>query len=1580
MAKKVNKKVVLIVLIVFGIMGLAAAGLGFKFLQERNPEYCLNKAQQTLEADDYQTAEKFFGRAVVFTKNDPEKIQRYFDLAEFHLIQNDRHEPNWRKALGCWSAVINIDPKHKEALQKLLDYFYEGADLGGAQLWKPVQEYSEKLLEVTPEGDPEYNKVLLAFARSNLAIAELGGTTTRQESLDEAVKDFNKLLEADPSDERLYLYLAQAAGVQAQIDEDRGLPNARRTANAKGLAYLEQAVAQNENNAAAWAQLFQFRLGVGDPNRIDALREEIAAKIRTLPPSVKLFMAQSASYDHTGQLGRREEMDCSIAAIREALRLEPDNVDAQLKLIYMLYRKGCNFEEPSLRQEAIETAEAALNLSDVRDIPGPRQSYRTQNRYRILSFLTRAYLEKALEARTAGKSESDITPWLSKAQSYSDSITQILGASEHLEVQKWQGIIALAEGKKELGLRTLYKAYQQAKALDRPNQPSQVDPFLCYILARQMSDEGLVGLRQEFLTNALFNRNSIGMEKPDAILDFCRILITTRSYPLAVRFVKEYETIYGVTAESRQIHLQAAAQGGFFEEAEEILEQMPADQADTLEGRFLLLQRKAASLRGQAADERDAAAKEKLEDQITAVEKDLWAVMQQLLETDPSRIRENDFLMLCRRQINQGNAAMIRPVVETYLKHSPQSFSVLLLRRELQEADPQAITAEQRQGYLLEVLQAQPDSVSRDLALGEHYLSSGQSETALNHFRRAYEKDKQSTAALRSYFEILLQTQAYDTAKELIQEARRLNIDGCEGGLLAAQLAFVQEDWAAALRRLEECLNLRPLLPEAYLLRSRVHLAQDNINGAVEAITTAVQMNPVNPSILVQWASILNERNRQLGSKVTQEQKQQALMSVRLALAFNSGNMELQSLYAELISEVNPLEGLAIRQRLFEIRPSTLYGIMLGNMAVRLSQQTDDSARREALMEIAGDAFKKAYELNPADEWGRNTYAEHLRRIGRGEEAVRLLESSSGSLWRFYLRDGQYEKAIEVLEKLHAENPDDYEVLQGLILAYQGQGDREKMKDYLGRILQKAATSQEELWVLQRYLDAGLADLIRDRMVSFEERYPDEPSILLLKGWHEMNSGNLEEALRLTNRFLENNTQHSGAWRLRGRIHRLMGQYREAVNALQRSKNINPEPGVQMELANVYLENKQVDVAIGELRDGMDQPQAPLQIRLMLEKLLKEQNRLTELKTFYRQTLEKYPESVFWLIRTGRFYLDQKDYALALPLMQKAWEQSRTSGPGNVEALDFYLETLFQSEQYDKLLSIANELVDGPFAPIVYAQLAQTQAKLGNTPLAVENYRKALDRAGNNGIILEGILTNLLGQIGPQVAVQWANEKISQDPASNPGRFILMKLAILTGQYNQAIEHLDRVIGSVGSEDPRWISYLQQKAEILGMAYVKTSDRQYLDDLTAAFEAILEKQPENVTVMNNLAYLLLDSNQQPQRALRYATEAVQRAPDNATFQDTYALALYRNDRPEEALKALLRSIQISEVSGEAVSWEVYKHQGMILEKLNKLTEALDVYQKSLDNPSTPEAERESLRQIIQGLTQTITQQSGNTGV
>lgn len=131
------------------------------------------------------------------------------------------------------------------------------------------------------------------------------------------------------------------------------------------------------------------------------------------------------------------------------------------------------------------------------------------------------------------------------------------------------------------------------------------------------------------------------------------------------------------------------------------------------------------------------------------------------------------------------------------------------------------------------------------------------------------------------------------------------------------------------------------------------------------------------------------------------------------------------------------------------------------------------------------------------------------------------------------------------------------------------------------------------------------------------------------------------------------------------------------------------------------------------------------------------------------------------------------------------------------------------------------------------------------------------------------------------------------------------------------------------------------------VAYEKTSDNRYLKAAIRDYESLLDKMPNNTTALNNLAYLLAQSNQKLSKALEYAKRAVELKPNDANFLDTYGYVLLKSGKNSEAAESLAAAIQ-QYGRGSNAPPEVYEHLGMAKEALGEKSQALAAYKRVLE--------------------------------
>jgi tetratricopeptide (TPR) repeat protein len=1568
MAKKLNTTVAVIViaLVILGIGGIAGL-LVYRHIH-RDPERALVKAREALDAGDYRRAESLFGRAYIFGKTDAFQLERLFELADFHLIHNDQHEADWSKALGCWKQVITNDPGNLEARRKLLDFYFTAADAGDPRLWKDVRENTTEIMKVMKNKGIEPDKTLLkTHARALLSIAERGETTNRREVLQESTDVLNRLVEAEPRDEELYLLLAQASVLDGRLGQLSGMIKAEERGREKAEEWLKTGIEKADNKAAAVANMFLHKRQTlaGDPNQLITMRTDIEQYSRQIEPNAKFWQVISLFYEIPAA-APQAELNRAIEAIRQARQLEPQNVEYAIQMVRYLYRKGMAYNDPASVDDAIQLATDALAFPNAQNIPGPLAGRNRNYRYVLNTFLADAYLRKAMV------DPSDET-WVARAEPLITEINSFVGSMENPVAEKYQGLLAFAKGERQKGIRLLYKNYERVKALDKPGEFSNVDPLVCVVLANAMKEENQLGPQREFLETAMRSNSPFMLQNPDLVLDYAEILAKLGGWAAASQVAGDYQNRYGASERSVRLLIEAAIGQGKFETAVELLESANLPKPLELKLELQMALQQASALQREVASD---LSKDKPEltaeqaEQLNQYRQQRNDKLNQLLQQSPEAVDPQTLSAICGDLIRNGQAAQAAAFIDLYLPSHPDVLSLKVLRAQAATPDPLNLSQEAFAALQENVYQQIANAQTKAVALSQFYRGQKHYDKAQQALNQLSGQAAEDAAVLLERFDLAIETEDIAAAEGLLRPLRLKNADGFEGTLLNARLEILKKNYPLAIRRLDECISLQPLGSTPYFLKSQIYQQQENYQAACENAQKAAQMNPLNPLYAKHVASVLFARNSALGSKVTIEQRNEAERAIAAAMFLNPSEWQLQSVYAESIQLQAPDRAFLIRQRLLESYPNASNAVMLGNMALRMAQSEWDTAKKSGLIEQAGKAYAKAIALDPDFQPAVEAYADYQQMTGNPEEAMKIISNDENMLWKFYLRNGQFDKAAELLVRMHEANPNDAMLLRGLIMTAEGMGDRAGLKGYLDQLAAVDKSKETELLILQKYLDYGYSAEAEQRLTGFKERHPEEKAALLIEAWTKMTRGELNEAMSLTNRYLESDTNHGGAWRLRGRLFRLMNQPRKAIDDLQRSKTLADTPAIRMELASVFLEARQSAAAIGELATGLQDAQAPVQMRLMLETIYQQSNLSGDLEKLYAETLAKYPQSVFWHSRAGQYLMKRGNLTAARTLLQKAWDLSVEQGVGDPGVLSNILDCLYQNKQYDEAFSLASGQIDTALAPVAYAYMGQILVQKDQKARATEHFFTSLDKVGTNEMLQDVTLTRMLDSVGEQPVHQWISKQLEANPSSISAHLVASRLAEKKELFNKAIEPIDQCLKIAGKDNPAWIAFALKKANLLVQAYSKTADRAYLSQSIELFRSILEQQPENPSLLNNMAYLLADNDQDLEVALEYARKAHQRDPGNAVYLDTYALAQCKTGDYETAEQNLLRAIQLYQVTQQDVPWDIYKHLGMAREGMGKAQQAVEAYRQALESATgAPDPEKQKLQQTIDKLQQ-----------
>jgi tetratricopeptide (TPR) repeat protein len=233
-------------------------------------------------------------------------------------------------------------------------------------------------------------------------------------------------------------------------------------------------------------------------------------------------------------------------------------------------------------------------------------------------------------------------------------------------------------------------------------------------------------------------------------------------------------------------------------------------------------------------------------------------------------------------------------------------------------------------------------------------------------------------------------------------------------------------------------------------------------------------------------------------------------------------------------------------------------------------------------------------------------------------------------------------------------------------------------------------------------------------------------------------------------------------------------------------------------------------------------------------------------------------------------------------------------------------------------------------------QSAVTQLSQGKYPEAEASFRKLAELEPDNSRGILGIADVWVAQKKVDEGFHLLQEESAKYPARPELHFGIGNLALRTAKYDLAIAEFQLVLDRV-DRNSKTASELYLR---IGEAYRLKGDLDFavtvfqqaqalqpanmviLNALAFTMESagqrqpaaeqyrkILELDPKNGTALNNLAFILADTNTDPTLALAYAHRARQLFPDQPTIIDTLGWVYLKLNRADDALPLFREVVQ-----------------------------------------------------------------------
>jgi len=982
-------------------------------------------------------------------------------------------------------------------------------------------------------------------------------------------------------------------------------------------------------------------------------------------------------------------------------------------------------------------------------------------------------------------------------------------------------------------------------------------------------------------------------------------------------------------------------------------------------------------------------------------------LLRQALAEDPEK--RTAAIYLIEAYIRQDKLEQAKQLVDEMLKESPEDKGLQRMKELVAIDDPvkrrerlremARELGEQRLAAAMEAAKEEKDPYLKAVRLFNQYWMRGDQKNARKYLMEAVKIDAKRATPLR--FGFALAVKDWELARKCVILAKNENLDGVNGLRYQGRFdnarswslanAGREEEAKASFEQSAKVLEqviaqlpndslARALLGEAYLWTARRAEAETQISRALK-------LNPRNPYALrarafQQWLSI-SERI----PFVEPEEASQFAQNVQMVFRqlrhddWLKGKMEWireqldKNKAIEEDKEGNAEDVVRMREKRRKEKPDDLWNLLRLAWVYENRSSVKDFDKAEQCYQQALEQKPIAPVLRPYLAFATR----HKRLEGLGnylkELAEKRAKKGSGdgySILAFYhhatgaqdLAEQSFLKAVEV-DGTAAKRLD-------VAVFYNRMGKVKKTAEWARKTLEvKCDTRQDQsarILLINSLLQTGEWDQAGVEIQKYQQAHAGDPRGKLLEARLTINEGKLSQAEAALTEILSDNPEDTAALDYRTNVYIYQWKLAEARSDLQRLLRITSQRNERL--------SSQGRIRLAKLYCELGQPtQAAEEARKILESLTSQPDWLEPVRTELMPALcsampaKEYEQLLVWAanlhrgywgwpFERGQLHMARGRYGPASEAFKQAWENVQYGPVGlRLMVLEGYMEALFKGGRYEAMMSLANKaLVSiGTNSAPVLAWQAVAMYKTNQEKEALERYFKSMGSVKDQPLVIWQITRQrMLKAVPGERLVAFLEDKLRSEKD--------LELAITQGlacayfganKPDKGIELYKKVLEG--------ISKAESKSLIGYIAARELSDQGKYQKAAEVLAESKKYDPENVVILNNLAYVLAEHLNRGREAVKLIEQAYRVAPNNPDLLDTYGLILQDVGEQEKALVYLAKSVWIKESSASRY------HLGTLLGKMGRTADARNQLHRALaivgEDKELEKRIRDALKQI-----------------
>ena len=819
-------------------------------------------------------------------------------------------------------------------------------------------------------------------------------------------------------------------------------------------------------------------------------------------------------------------------------------------------------------------------------------------------------------------------------------------------------------------------------------------------------------------------------------------------------------------------------------------------------------------------------------------------------------------------------------------------------------------------------LQKNPDSPEARYLLGKALLEGGDVVAAEVELRKALVLKHPQDLVLPSLAQAML---GQGQSKKLIQEFVKVELTDLiprADFLTSMAIAYgAQGNMAALQSNVQAALAAQPGYAPALIVQARAKALQNDIDGAFAGVEEVIAIRPTDHQAWkLKGDILLNSRN----------QPSEALLAYRKAVEVKPDFLDahvaamtillLQGKAAEAQTQFEPLKKLAPNH------PQTKF------IEAQLAyQKRDFKAAKEIsqqLLKLLGDN-PKALQLAGAIEFQSNSLVQAEAYLSKALQLAPELALAQRMLITTYLRLGQIDKAVAMLQPILNKPVIDPELYSIAGQVYLQSGDAKKAQEFFAKAsgLDPKDPKKRTALAVAHYKD-GQVDVALGELQDIATADAGTTADMALISAH-LSRKDYDKALKAIDALEKKQPDKPMAANLRGRTLVAKQDAAGARKSFERALQIDPTYfAAAASLAALDLSEKKPEEAKKRFDAVLAKdPKHTRSLLALAELRARAGGTKEEVVELIGKAVSASPNEAAPRLMLIEFLLRNSDVKQALTVAQGAV----STLPDNAELLDALGRAQQESGDLNQAISTFNRVVAmRPHSVQPLLRLASVQRASGNKDATAASLRKALEVQPNSLEAQRGLIMLDVEARRYDAALKVSRDMQKQNPKSVVG--YVLEGDIYAAQKNwdsaAAAYRAGLKLSSISELGTKLHAVLkvggkQQDADKFSATWQKDNPRDaaftfYLGDEAIArkdfataekqYAVVVALQPNNSVALNNLAWVTGKLGKDG--AVAFAEKAIALAPNQPAFLDTLATLLSAKNEYARAVELQNKALSL----------------------------------------------------------------------